>query len=79
MGAIRRKFTKEFKEAAVRRLELGASMAEVARRARSMRTFCTAGGGNCGITGRRRSPAMDSAVPTRAGWPSRNERLAARR
>lgn len=27
----RRKFTKEFKEAAVRRLELGASMAEVAR------------------------------------------------
>src|SRR5271165_6265071 len=31
MGAIRRKFTKEFKEAAVRRLELGASLAEVAR------------------------------------------------
>ena len=27
----RRKFTKEFKEAAVRRLELGATMAEVAR------------------------------------------------
>ncbi len=27
----RRKFTKEFKEAAVRRLELGASLAEVAR------------------------------------------------
>jgi len=31
MGAIRRKFTKEFKEAAVRRLELGASLAEIAR------------------------------------------------
>ena len=31
MGAVRRKFTKEFKEAAVRRLELGASLAEVAR------------------------------------------------
>jgi|SRR5580700_10816105 transposase len=31
MGLSRRKFTKEFKEAAVRRLELGASMAEVAR------------------------------------------------
>ena len=31
MGQTRRKFTKEFKEAAVRRLELGASMAEVAR------------------------------------------------
>jgi transposase-like protein len=31
MGAGRRKFTKEFKEAAVRRLNLGASLAEVAR------------------------------------------------
>jgi transposase-like protein len=31
MGLSRRKFTKEFKEAAVRRLEVGASLAEVAR------------------------------------------------
>ena len=31
MGLSRRKFTKEFKEAAVRRLELGVSIAEVAR------------------------------------------------
>ncbi len=31
MGMSKRKFTREFKEAAVRRLELGASMAEVAR------------------------------------------------
>jgi transposase-like protein len=31
MGAGRRKYTKEFKEAAVRRLGLGASLAEVAR------------------------------------------------
>ena|ERR1700731_1924170 len=31
MGLSRRKFTKEFKEEAVRRLEVGASMAEVAR------------------------------------------------
>jgi transposase len=31
MGSSRRKFTKEFKEEAVRRLELGASLAEVAR------------------------------------------------
>ncbi len=31
MGLSRRKFTKEFKLAAVRRLEQGASMAEVAR------------------------------------------------
>ena len=30
MGLYRRKFTHEFKEAAVRRLELGASVAEVA-------------------------------------------------
>jgi transposase len=31
MSVSRKKFTKEFKEAAVRRLELGASLAEVAR------------------------------------------------
>jgi transposase-like protein len=31
MGLSRRKFTKEFKEEVVRRLELGASLAEVAR------------------------------------------------
>ena len=31
MGLSRRKFTKEFKQAAVRRLETGASIAEVAR------------------------------------------------
>jgi transposase-like protein len=31
MGLSRRKFTKEFKEAAIRRLDLGASLAEVAR------------------------------------------------
>lgn len=31
MGLSRRKFTKEFKEAAVRRLEMGASVAAVAR------------------------------------------------
>ncbi len=31
MGLSRRKFTKEFKMAAVRRLEMGASLAEVAR------------------------------------------------
>ena len=31
MGMSRRKFTKEFREETVRRLELGASVAEVAR------------------------------------------------
>lgn len=31
MSLSRRKFTKEFKEAAVRRLDLGASLAEVSR------------------------------------------------
>jgi transposase-like protein len=31
MSLSRRRFTKEFKEAAVRRLELGASVGEVAR------------------------------------------------
>ena len=49
MGLSRRKFTKEFKEAAVRRLELGASLAEVARACEVNPTCCTAGS-RCGAT-----------------------------
>jgi hypothetical protein len=44
MGLSRRQFTKEFKLAAVRRLEAGISLAEDARGWRSTRMFCSVGG-----------------------------------
>ena len=44
MNLSRRKFTKEFKLAAVRRLEMGASIAEVARACEVSPMCCTAGG-----------------------------------
>src|SRR5262245_48355642 len=47
MAGSRRKFTKEFKEEAVRRLELGA-LAEVAR-ACEVPTCGTGGGANCAL------------------------------
>jgi len=54
MGLNRRKFTREFKEAAVRRLELGALVAEVSVPAKSMRMSCIAGGASCGSLAPRR-------------------------
>ncbi len=44
MGLSRRMFTKEFKLAAVQRLERGSSFSEVARALEVNRTCCTAGG-----------------------------------
>jgi len=46
MGLPRRQFTKEFKLAAVRRLETGASLAEVTRGLEVNPTCCNAGGAN---------------------------------
>ena len=68
MNLSRRKFTKEFREAAVRRLELGASVAEVARACevnpnvlhrwrREMRQY-----GAQAFTGNGRSRAQESQV-----------------
>ena len=70
MSFSRRKFTKEFKLAAVRRLETGASMAEVARACevnpnvlhRWRREF------RDGVD--RAFPAWASGSPRRAGSPS---------
>lgn len=47
MGVSRRTFTKEFKEEAVRRLELGASVAEVARATGVGHNGSTANGEQC--------------------------------
>ena len=44
MGLSRRMFTKEFKLAAVQRLERGSSMGEVARALEVSPNVCTAGG-----------------------------------
>jgi len=61
MGAGRRKFTKEFKEEAIRRLGLGVSLAEVARACEVSPTYCTAGGGSCRSSAARLSSATGSA------------------
>jgi len=46
MGVSHRRFTKEFKLAAVRRLETGISLAEVARGLEVNPTVCSVGGEN---------------------------------
>ena len=80
MGLSRRQFTKEFKLAAVRRLEMGASTAEVARAwevnpnvlHRWRREFRQE-------SGRRRFPGNgQSSVRKRAGSPSWSGRSASR-
>ncbi len=53
MGAGRRKFTKEFKEEASGGSDWGSHWPKWRGRARSTRTCCTAGGGNCRTTERR--------------------------
>ncbi len=53
MGLSRRTFTKEFKLAAVRRLEQGVSIGEVARELEVNPVCCTAGDGNSARGGQR--------------------------
>ncbi len=80
MGLSRRQFTKEFKLAAIQQLEMGASVAEVARafEINPDRICCTAGG---------RSSAKGRATPFRAwasgagkrpGWRNWSAKLASR-
>jgi Transposase len=66
MGFSRRKFTKEFKLAAVRLLETGASMAEVARACEVNPNVCIAGGGSCATVWIARSPDWASGSPRKA-------------
>jgi len=70
MGAGRRKFTKEFKEAAVRRLGLGASLAEVARACEVNPNVCTAGGGN------RRKIPVHVGLTRRHDWRRKTDHIA---
>ena len=62
MGLSIRKFTKEFKLAAVRRLEQGVSTAEVAWALEVNPNVLTAGGGSSGISPVTRFPAMASSA-----------------
>jgi transposase len=79
MSLSRRRFTKEFKQAAVRRLEMGASLAEVARACevnanvlhRWRREF------RDGVD--RAFPGLGNARPKKAGWPSWSARSVSRR
>jgi hypothetical protein len=59
MGEIGGSSSGGFKEAAVRRLELGASVAKVP--VRTTRTSCTAGGESCASSARRLLPGQSRA------------------
>ena len=68
MGLSRRQFTKDFKLAAVRRLEQGVSIAEVARALEvSPNVLHTAGVGSSGKGPATRFPARESSVGQRGG------------
>jgi transposase-like protein len=76
MGLSRRTFTKEFKLAAVRRLEQGVSIPEVGAGWKSTPTCCTAGGGRF-RRGRRASTPHKSLgfiknAPAHEFWAWRN-------
>ena len=79
MGLSRRMFTKEFKRAAVQRLEQGVSIGEVARALEVTRTCCTAGGVSCGKGQATRFRATGSHGGRKAGSPSWNVRSASKR
>jgi len=74
MGLNRRKFTREFKEAAVRRLELGASVAEVSRACEVNRNVCTAGGASCASLTPRRLPDRAGIAPMKIASLRWNEK-----
>jgi hypothetical protein len=79
MGLSRRTFTKEFKLAAVQRLEQGVSMGEAARGLEVNPTCCTAGGVSF-VRGRAtRFRATDSGVARKAGLRNWSAGSASRR
>ena len=78
MGLSRRQFTKEFKLAAVRRLEQGVSIAEAARALEVGPNVLQRCGGSS-ARGRGMSfPATASSAGRRAGSPSWNGKSASR-
>jgi len=82
MGLSRRHFTREFKLAAVRRLEMGASIAEVARsrgRLRSTLISCIIGGASSRTDQAMRFPAPANGAGKKAGSPNRSVRSVSRR
>ena len=78
MGLSRRLFTKEFKLAAVRRLEQGVSIAEVARGLEVNPTCCTGGAGRCARVQATGFLAMGSSAGPMAGWRNWNGRSVSR-
>ena len=79
MGLSRRKFTKEFKEEAVRRLELGASIAEVARACEVNPNVLHRWRRELRDYGPKPSSATDSTEPKRVGSPNWSAKSAAKR
>ena len=78
MGLSRRLFTKEFKLAAVRRLEQGFPSARRRARWRSIPTCCTAGGGSSGPGQATRFRATESNVVQKGGLLNWKERSVSR-
>ena len=76
MGILRRKFTKEYKLEAVRRLESGVSMAEVARALEVSPNVFIAGSGSFGKRRATRFLARGSGAGAKARWPSWSARSA---
>ncbi len=78
MGLSRRIFTKEFKLAAVRRLEQGVSIGEVARALEETPTCCTVGGVSSGKGRAMYFRATGSSAGPKGGSPSWNVKSASR-
>ena len=75
MSLSRRRFTQEFKLAAVERLDQGASAAEVSRAFEINPTCCTVGGGSCAKAPATLSPAKGNAAGkklVRRSWSARS-------
>ena len=79
MGLSRRKFTREFKVTAIRRLEAGGSIAEVARAFEVNRTCCTAGDESSARDRATRFPGLANGVGKKPDKRSWNARSASRR
>ena len=79
MGLSRRTFTKEFKLAAVRRLEQGVSLGEVARALEVNPNVLRAGGVSFARDQATCFPATGSSVGPKGGSPSWSAKSASRR
>ena len=79
MGLSRRMFTKEFKRAAVQRLEQGVSIGEVARALEVNPNVLHRWRGSSATVRVTRFQVMENSAGPKAGWRNWNARSASRR